>query len=193
MEDDIHVSPDLAAFLSDPVWIPADADILKLETSRDRVAIDRHAPSSYAGRMIPRLRSTHPGAAAYIISHDAARKLVDDNPPVDRPVDAFLFELPDGTAKDLVVYQVDPALCIQDDFLPRSKTASLASVVQDERRAVRRASRTPKQRLARLARQFISALWSRRKPSQQQRDSIVYKRIPFLGRISTEASQTLYE
>jgi glycosyl transferase family 25 len=138
LEDDIHLSPDLAKFLSGWNWIPGDADVVKLETSGNRVFVAHDHRAIHAGHRLIRLGSTHPGTAAYVISAGTARRMLERTASIARPVDAVLFELPDGEASGLVVYQVDPALCIQDDFLRGAKTPGLRSTIQDDRRAIRR-------------------------------------------------------
>jgi glycosyl transferase family 25 len=184
LEDDIHVSPDLTAFLRTAEWIPGDADVMKLETSRDRVAIDRQPACRHDGRLIQRLASTHPGTAGYVISARAARRLMSRKERMDRPVDALLFELPDGAARGLVVYQVNPALCIQDDFLPGSRNPVLASTIQQERRSLRRNSRSIRDRIKRLAGSLVAPLLDmRRGPSQGQEQQFIYQRIPFSAHV----------
>jgi glycosyl transferase family 25 len=164
LEDDIFVAPILSMFADGDGWIPPDADVVKLETTRDHVHVDRNAGGTVGDRRLLRLRSTHPGSAAYVISAAAARDLLRRSAQLTRPVDAVLFELPDGEARGLIVYQVDPAVCIQNDFLPGRRDPQLASRISDERSAQRRVRkglgyriwreiRTPFQKLAQGIRQ----------------------------------------
>jgi glycosyl transferase family 25 len=155
LEDDIHMAPDLPGFLSGWDWIPDGADVVKLETSCDHVFVESTHRAIHAGHRLTRLQSTHPGTAAYIISSQAARTALERTAGIARPVDAALFELPDGAARGLVVYQADPALCIQDDFLRGAKTPGLRSTIQNERKAVRQQTRG---RLVRIRNSIVGPL-----------------------------------
>jgi glycosyl transferase family 25 len=143
LEDDFHASPVMGEFCCSTAWIPADADIVTLEAGRKPVALARQPAASHVNRRIRRMLSTHSGAAAYVVSRAAAQILLDRSEhPMGAP-DAIAFDPPRPGGAPLTVYQVEPALCIQDAFLPHDQqTAALGSNLQDDRQKTRRRQAT---------------------------------------------------
>ncbi len=125
LEDDIHAARDLALWASDLRWWPADADIVKIETwTRKTGPVLLGSPVDHLGRRISRLFSRHQGGAGYVISRSGAEKVLGAPGPVDVPIDHLLFN-PEGSAlaRNLVVYQVWPALVKQGNEPPRQADA----------------------------------------------------------------------
>lgn len=116
-EDDVVCSPDLPRFLSSGDWIPADGDIVKLETFLARATITARPAASIAERKVVRLHGRHLGACAYVISRKAAERLLAASEAFADPVDEFLFNVQSLQFPRLVLYQVDPAPCIQGMLL----------------------------------------------------------------------------
>ena len=118
-EDDIHFSPEAARILHEPEnWLPADADVVKLETALNLTHLSRAATSiGDTGYSLKRLKDAHFGSAGYIMSRRAARILLNRSETIRLPLDDFLFAHYSPAFKDLRIYQVDPAICIQDQFL----------------------------------------------------------------------------
>ncbi|TAK49204.1 MAG: glycosyltransferase family 25 protein [Xanthobacteraceae bacterium] len=112
-EDDVRLSPRLAALLADSAWIPADADLVKLETSGQKVALATTAEPARDTFALHRLHSQHLRTAGYIVSRAAARRLVDLFPSMDGPVDLMLFDPAHRIFPQFAVYQLVPAVCIQ--------------------------------------------------------------------------------
>lgn len=112
-EDDMLLSPRLRDFLADPSWIPADADIVKIEESYSRVWLDTPLRQMRDGFRLGRLRSTHVRAGGYIVSRDAARRLLAMTERMALPVDLVLFDIAVGEAAKLAIYQLLPALSVQ--------------------------------------------------------------------------------
>lgn len=114
LEDDTFLADDLAAWLSGNYW-PQDANILKLERWRDdrlKLVVDRVA-LTHCGRQIRRLRSRHSGSGGYIIDRRGAKTVLSSG-TLDLPVDHLLFNpYVSRVARDLVTYQVFPALISQ--------------------------------------------------------------------------------
>lgn len=130
-EDDVHFGQDIGQFLRNDMWIPEDADIVKLETTFVRTVLDRpHAV--HFGRSLRRMRTTHAGGAGYIVSSAAARKLLDWSAEFVDPVDQFLFNADCVPSQQLRIYQVDPAICIQDMFVAEGR-AELPSTLESDR------------------------------------------------------------
>ncbi len=90
-EDDILFSVNAGPLLTDAGWIPAGADIVKLETTFEKTTI--------GGKRIPvgpifslsRLHKIHLGSAGYIISRQAARDLVNETVEIVAVVDDLIF------------------------------------------------------------------------------------------------------
>lgn len=115
-EDDIHFGQDLASFLSDTAWIPAGADIVRLETSRQLMRLGSPLPG-LKGRSVRKLTGPAWGTGAYILSADTARLLLAAPNRWLKPTDYMLFDHDESPlARSLSAFQLTPALCIQDKF-----------------------------------------------------------------------------
>ena len=116
LEDDLHVSGKLPALLGDTGWVPDDADVVRLEATGQWLALGRPVAST-SGRSVRRIRSAAWGAGAYLLSKQAAVRLIASDPASQSPVDDFLFNfITSPLARSLVTYQVVPALAVQDKF-----------------------------------------------------------------------------
>jgi len=116
LEDDVHFGRDFAEFMRSTPVFPRDADIIKIETTPNKVWLDRPG-QQLLGRHLRRLASPHLGSAGYVLRRSALEKL--RRKPCDKPIDVFLFGEP---KKDLTIYQMAPALVIQDNaFKDNSK------------------------------------------------------------------------
>lgn len=116
-EDDIHFAVSASRFFSNPRWLPADADIVKAETFCNRVEVSGWPHSRVDGHSLRVLRSHHGGSAGYFVSRPAAHKLVELTERVCDLADEVLFDPRLGVADKFRIYQIDPAICVQDFFL----------------------------------------------------------------------------
>ena len=116
-EDDVIFSGRAGALLADPSWIPADADIVKLETFLNRTTIARKRIAAGHGFSVSRLHATHIGSAGYILSRQAASDLIKATEDIGIPVDQLLFNPKFETSSSKTIYQMVPALCVQGQFL----------------------------------------------------------------------------
>ena len=128
-EDDVHLSPDAAKFLSTSSWIPDGAELIKIETFNFEVAYFYKHPIAAFDRTLFRLKGFHPGAAGYIISRDAARMLLEKTKNNFGNNSFILFSDRPSRAARLVTYQLFPALCFQDMRIAGDKNPKLASVL----------------------------------------------------------------
>src|SRR5690606_6357912 len=103
----------LATILERPDLLPADADVVKLETVGQKVSVSRRKHVGPSGIAFARLRSTHYGAGAYILSRTTARHLVSSLEQIDVPADDLLFGFYHPLGRQLRAYQALPALAIQ--------------------------------------------------------------------------------
>lgn len=139
LEDDVHIGSDAQAIIGDAGWIPADADIVKLETTFRRTHVEKSAAAQVVGRQVSRLRGEHTGTAGYIVSRKGAEKLLIRSATFSDPLDQFMFNPRLSMFSALVTYQLVPALCVQDENFHRGGSdAALRSTLHGERRLNRR-------------------------------------------------------
>lgn len=166
-EDDIWLGQASQAFLADTAWLSerfqaGESFVIRLETFYEACRVKPSAKIGHAGRQLPLLRSPHHGTGGYIISRTAAEWLLARLNATEtddfRPIDVLLFDelLFD---RHIGIYQLNPALCIQQMTASPEHTA-LPSQLEDGRRQKPRhkARRTLPQKLhreiRRLYRQF---------------------------------------
>lgn len=148
-EDDIYLGNNAKDFLQDTKWIPKDCKLIKLETFYKKAGIElwgKHYPLN-DGRKLLSLATVHMGAGGYIISKQVAKELLTLLMESQKiiPVDHIVFrEYP--IHKNVKVYQMTPALCIQDVILKKGKTIFPSSLenVRNERKGEKR----PKKQLS---------------------------------------------
>ena len=132
LEDDVFLADDLPLWLSDLSWWPAGAEVVKIERCRGEstvVVLDRRA-ASHLGRSLPRMRSRHAGAAAYLVTRAGARRIL-QGAPQDLPADHALFNPQvSPLARALVVHQVVPALAVQGNDPPGGPATRPAKVAK---------------------------------------------------------------
>ena len=116
-EDDIWLSPTIAHLLNDTKWLPEDFDIIRLEAGTNRILLSSDF-SLVFDRKLYRLLSNAWGAAGYIISRKGAKKILSFPKSVRKSNDWDLYASDLGSiiSKQLIKYQVHPAVCIQDKF-----------------------------------------------------------------------------
>jgi glycosyl transferase family 25 len=111
-EDDVLLAPNIAMYLQDD-WLPADADIVKLDTSTELIHVVQRRLKAPGGRSLSLLHSSHLGTSCYAISARAAERLLRDVQGVGEAVDCVLFSTELDTFKTLRVYQMIPAPVLQ--------------------------------------------------------------------------------
>lgn len=116
-EDDVWLSPTIAHLLNDTKWLPEDFDIIRLEAVPNRILLSSDF-SSVFDRKLYRLLSNAWGAAGYIISRKGAKKILSFPNSVRKSNDWDLYASDLGSiiSKQIIKYQVHPAVCIQDKF-----------------------------------------------------------------------------
>lgn len=118
VQDDTELSPDLAAFVADPGWIPDGVGIVQFEKWSARASTKLLGPAlgeaPVAGRTIRRLHSRTGGAGCFLVTRAAAARLAEAAPPMRFPIDHLLFNLNlSPVARALGVAIVVPALARQ--------------------------------------------------------------------------------
>lgn len=115
-EDDVHLSAESASFLADLDWVPGDADLLKLETFLHSAEVSMFSRPAKDGRRLRRLAGLHAGSAGYLISAPTATRLLASKVS-DSAADVFLFGTSVPPSSGLTIYQLTPALCVQETRL----------------------------------------------------------------------------
>jgi glycosyl transferase family 25 len=126
LEDDVVFAPAFVDFI-DPAVTALGADLIKLETYRRRVLLGATARAVGAASQVRELQSSHFGAAAYLISADAARRALAEPSLRRLHTDRFLFGRGGPHLLRRKVLQADPAPCVQLMLVKgagRSATAS---------------------------------------------------------------------
>jgi glycosyl transferase family 25 len=128
-EDDVHVDGSLKDFLADDRWIPAECELVRFECSYNRIKLANPPLAQIRGRKLHKVRASNfeqcwpIGNGAYIISRNAAQKLIEVPEHLHScGSDIFIYnKLESPIAAKIATCQIDPAMCIQDKFLHRDK------------------------------------------------------------------------
>jgi GR25 family glycosyltransferase involved in LPS biosynthesis len=115
LEDDVHLGENISSLIEYD-FSGLDFDFIKLEIyTRRGLWLDKQY-TMISDRILKRLRSTHLGAAAYIISAAGARKALHWSQYKYQPVD-YLFTREAMENYKLNVFQLLPAIATQDNML----------------------------------------------------------------------------
>ena len=135
-EDDIYLGRNAEDLLSDYVWIPADAHIIKLEVFAPKIKM---AYQKYVQvpdqRGLYQLNGMHLGCAGYILSRSACQELLQYARGLQDmiAVDHIVFDVFEQSTS-YRPYQLSPGICIQSDILkPRQKDIFNSSLEQARR------------------------------------------------------------
>ncbi|MEP3438032.1 MAG: glycosyltransferase family 25 protein [Hoeflea sp.] len=129
-EDDIHFASNAANFLQSSDWLPRDADLLKAETVFQRVLMGKEPASLAFGHGLFRLSSVHGGTAGYFVSRWGAEKLLKLTSAACDPVDQLMFNPKLGISGKLAIWQLEPAICVQDYLVtPSDRHSGVESIV----------------------------------------------------------------
>lgn len=128
-EDDVMFADQTGALLASDDWLPDDVSILKVETNRRSAMLSPPFRPAPDGRGLARMASEHLGAGGYILSRQAARRLLAASETITVPVDYALFSPTFALLKPFDAWQLDPAICIQQirsagKFLPEAAEIS---------------------------------------------------------------------
>ncbi|MDO5054029.1 MAG: glycosyltransferase family 25 protein [Pasteurella oralis] len=139
-EDDVILSQYASTLLTNYDWIKdfsEQAFIIKLETFLKPVNTKPSHIKPYSHYQFSILDSEHVGAAGYIISQKAAKLLLTEFQQLDseqlRPIDILVF---DTFLKfpQIVIYQLEPALCMQLPQQDNGEEKQIKSQLSDERK-----------------------------------------------------------
>lgn len=142
-EDDVLLGKESASLLNAHQWIDTiyqqtNSFILRLETFLNPVKLKSISLPCKKNYKINILRSVHYGTAAYIVSKSAAIKLIKylQTIPTNSfdPIDVLMFDRL-LFRKDLPIFQISPAPCVQELQLLQDKS-SLNSQLENERSSI---------------------------------------------------------
>lgn len=116
LEDDALLAPAIRDFLSDGILRRLGADLVKLETRRNKVRLGSTVVN-FGAVAVRELASSHLGSAAYLISHAIAKAALARANVNDMAVDRFLFGQGGPHLWRARILQADPSPAIQLDRL----------------------------------------------------------------------------
>jgi len=135
-EDDVYLGNDAEYLLNTSAWIHSKWNIIKTETVYNKVFLSGNIHQIIAGkRYIAQLKGENLGTGGYILSLHGAKLYLDyilSNKL--RPLDELIFDKFISQNSE-PVYQMIPALCIQEIILNENKTALLlpSSLIEERR------------------------------------------------------------
>lgn len=132
-EDDIYLSSTANETIYSKKIENINFDIIKLEKSLDYISISYSHNQLSSSSKVSNLKSEHLGSAGYILTKEAAKKLLDyiKQYGICTPVDILIFSLL-LTDSNFIIKQVTPAVCIQDFILNKSQY-NFPSLLEKER------------------------------------------------------------
>ncbi|MEG6544643.1 glycosyltransferase family 25 protein [Acinetobacter bereziniae] len=136
-EDDIYLGDNVVDFLKDASWVNDQWHLIKLEEFTHRVALGKRVKNfkGHIRRGVFQLKSKNLGTAGYILSLHGAKSLLSYIQELDKLIalDHLMFE--HFIHENIFpVYQMKPALCIQDVTLYSCKdSVKFASHLYKER------------------------------------------------------------
>jgi glycosyl transferase family 25 len=116
-EDDVYLGRDAREALLRNDWIPDDADVVKIEKHMYPLLVDRATKSAVAGRQLLRMRGLNNGGGGYILTPRSAKRLLEAVVAIGDPFDQVLFNPRLPLFTSLAIYQLTPALSVQDCIL----------------------------------------------------------------------------
>lgn len=143
-EDDIHLGQAARQYLIDTSWIDKTMNIIKLEFFSKRVLMKGQPISTMdEKRQLQQLLGANYGCAGYILSRAGAQSLLDflSRYPSLIPIDHIVFR-DYSRLGEYPVYQLNPALCIQDNMLNGGHQRFPSALVADRQVRMRRKPRS---------------------------------------------------
>jgi len=163
-EDDVLLGQSAQKWLHTSKWLikimqqtGEEIDIVKLETSGKKLWLGQQWSIQQEGEegfSLAKIKSTHIMAASYLISRQAAMRLLELMQQKAAPFDHFLFNFSLGNAQKFALYQLDPAIVVQTDLTStlegersqnKQQVKSRRTVYQTLKRETRRVFRRAKQ------------------------------------------------
>jgi glycosyl transferase family 25 len=131
-EDDVILSSGASKILRDLEAVAAELDIVRFELWPKLSAPLLKDSISLGGAQLRRLGGTYLGTAGYLISLNAARKLLAKTKTLKTPIDHFLFDPMALDFCQLKSWQLTSPICVQMMFVADSPACG-SSLVEAER------------------------------------------------------------
>ena len=143
-EDDVYLGENAQEFLISETWIDSHWDIIKIEAFADKVFLSGATSQVGQGRRnIIQLAGKNLGTAGYILSLNGAKKYLQYIREIRLiPLDQVMF---DTFIHDRIhqVYQMTPALCIQEMMLfPQQKTVLSSDLLAERKERMSKQKKT---------------------------------------------------
>ena len=186
-EDDILLGENAEQFLANDEWLKVrfnfqEIFVLRLETFLMPVKLERQQGIlPYHQREIDILKSKHFGTAGYVISYGAAKYLIELFEKLSseeiEAIDEIMFnQLID--APGYRVYQLNPAICVQELQLHQDGSLLLSHLEQERKNKPKvRQKKTLKQRFVRMKENVIRAINKEKWEKKQYLNEIQGKEI----------------
>ena len=186
-EDDILLGENAEQFLAEDEWLKVrfnfqEIFVLRLETFLMPVKIEKQQGIlPFQQREIDILKSKHFGTAGYVISHGAAKYLMEvfekfsseEIKPIDEIIFNQLIDVPRYR-----VYQLNPAICVQELQLHQDGSLLLSHLEQERKNKPKlRQKKTLKQRFVRIKDNVIRAINKEKWEKKQYLNEIQGKEI----------------
>ncbi|ACX81839.1 Lipooligosaccharide biosynthesis protein lex-1 [Aggregatibacter actinomycetemcomitans] len=186
-EDDILLGENANKFLAEDEWLKVrfnfqEIFVLRLETFLMPVQLEKQAQiPPFQQRDIDILTSKHFGTAGYVISQGAAKYLIALFEKLTteeiKPIDEIMFNQ-QINATDYRVYQLNPAICVQELQLNQEASLLVSNLEQERKNKPKiRKKKTLKQRLSRIKENIIRAINKEKWKEQQRIREILGKEI----------------
>lgn len=114
-EDDVTLSKDCSFFLQNTDWIPDNADVIKIDTDDVLVALKDFSVIKNTEYELTKLCSKHLCCGGYIVSRNAAKRILTFMDKISVPVDNLIYDPKYKLFFQLNIKQIMPALCMQVD------------------------------------------------------------------------------
>ena len=186
-EDDILLGENAEQFLAEDEWLKVrfnfqEIFVLRLETFLMPVKLEKQKQIlPFQQREIDILKSKHFGTAGYVISHGAAKYLMEvfekfsseEIKPIDEIIFNQLIDVPRYR-----VYQLNPAICVQELQLHQDGSLLLSHLEQERKNKPKlRQKKTLKQRFVRIKDNVIRAINKEKWEKKQYLNEIQGKEI----------------
>ncbi len=172
-EDDVIVSPNIVQFIDNIDIFMQRFDTIKLETMLTKAIHDDNFVQ-VANFQFQKIKTEHMGLAGYVISRNVAKILVKtiQQNGIHKPIDHYLFSDFIEKKDNFDIYQITPALVIQEDVLNQDLESQLKSSLETERKQrMRRKEKNQFKKLLRetkrLCSQFTPKYWQEKQKKQQ--------------------------
>jgi len=154
LEDDVVFAHDAGIVLSavEEFASKNTFDIIKLETFLGGIEVSRAKYLVGKGSHLSVLHGNHAGCAAYFVSNSGCQRLVSHFPEFRHAIDLEMFE---HRNKELSIYQLEPAIFVQDIVLNKGRSKFESNIEGsrlefEKKHAVIEALKDPFRKLSRM-------------------------------------------